>query len=77
MGRADGNLLAIATVIAMLLTVMMILLAALLTASKIMDVIGISGAAVLRRTFGIVLSALAVQLIVSGIAESFPALIAG
>ena len=40
-----------------------------------MDLLGMTGVAVLDRVFGIVLSALAVQLIVSGIAESFPALV--
>ena len=77
MGRADGDPLAMLTVIAVLLAVMTILLAALLAASKIMDLLGVTGVAVLGRVFGIVLSALAVQLIVSGIAESFPALVVG
>ena len=76
MGRAGGDPLAMLTVIAVLLAVMTTLLAALLAASKIMDLLGMSGVAVLGRVFGIVLSALAVQLIVSGIAESFPALVA-
>ena len=48
-----------------------------LARTKIMDLLGITGVAVLGRVFGIVLAALAVQLIVSGIAESFPALVAG
>ena len=77
MGRADGDPLAMLTVIAVLFAVMTILLAALLAASKIMDLLGVTGVAVLGRVFGIVLSALAAQLIVSGIAESFPALVAG
>ena len=76
MGRAGGDPLAMLTVIAVLLAVMTTLLAALLAASKIMDLLGMTGVAVLGRVFGIVLSALAVQLIVSGIAESFPALVA-
>lgn len=77
MGRAAGDPLAMLTVIAVLLAVMTILLAALLAASNVMDLLGVTGVAVLGRVFGIVLSALAVQLIVSGIAESFPALVAG
>jgi multiple antibiotic resistance protein len=77
MGRADGDPLAMLTVVAVLLAVMTILLAALLAASRIMDLLGMTGVAVLGRVFGIVLSALAVQLILSGIAETFPALAAG
>jgi multiple antibiotic resistance protein len=64
------------TVIGVLLAVMIILLAALLAASQIMDLLGATGVAALGRVFGIVLAALAVQLIASGIAESFPALVA-
>jgi len=77
MGRADGDPLAMLTVVAVLLAVMTILLAALLAASRIMNLLGMTGVAVLGRVFGIVLSALAVQLILSGIAETFPALAAG
>ena len=76
MGRADNDPLAMLTVIGVLLAVMTILLVALLAASRIMDLLGRTGVAVLGRVFGIVLAALAVQLIVSGIAESFPALVA-
>jgi multiple antibiotic resistance protein len=77
MGRTAGDPLAMLTVIGVLLSVMAILLIALLAASTIMDFLGMSGVAVLGRVFGIVLAALGVQFIVSGIAESFPALVFG
>lgn len=75
MGRAGGDPLAMLTVIGVLLAVMALLLAAMLAASAVMDLLGVGGVAVLDRVFGIVLAALAVQLIVSGIAESFPRLV--
>ncbi|MCB2106083.1 MAG: MarC family protein [Rhodobacteraceae bacterium] len=76
MGRASGDPLAMATVLGALLAVMASLLISLMAASKIMDWLGMTGVAVMGRVLGIILAALAVQLIVSGIGESFPALLA-
>ncbi|MDX2222608.1 MAG: MarC family protein, partial [Rhodospirillaceae bacterium] len=76
MGRADNDPVAMAVVLGVLLGVMLILLGSLLAASKVMDWLGMTGVAVLGRVFGIILAALAIQLIVTGVAESFPALVA-
>jgi multiple antibiotic resistance protein len=76
MGRAGSDPVAMAVVVGVLLSVMLILLVALLAASKVMDWLGMTGVAVLGRVFGIILAALAIQLIVTGVGESFPALVA-
>jgi multiple antibiotic resistance protein len=59
-----------AVVIAMLVAVMLLTLACLLFASQIQRFLGITGAQVLTRILGVLLSALAVQFIFDGIAAS-------
>lgn len=66
-----GEPLGIAVVVAMLLVVLLLTLATLLAASRIMRVIGETGANVVGRLLGVLLAALAVQLIFDGLSAGF------
>jgi MarC family membrane protein len=67
-GRADSPA-AIAGVILALVAVLAITLAALLSAGRVVDVLGVTGANVVGRLLGVVLAALAAQYVVDGVAE--------
>ena len=67
MGRAASPLAA-AEVIAALFVVMAITLALLLAASRVVRLLGVTGANVVSRVLGILLAALAAQLVLDGIA---------
>jgi multiple antibiotic resistance protein len=51
--------------------VILVCLALMLTAARLMNVLGVTGAAVMNRLSGVVLAALAVQFITDGIRGSF------
>ena len=70
MANAEGDLTHQATVIASLLAILLLTLAALLLASKIQQLLGVTGMHVISRVLGVLLSALAVQFIFDGIAQS-------
>ncbi len=72
MGQAQGSLIGQGTVIAVLLAVLGLTLLALILATKLTDLLGVTGVNVLGRIFGIVLAALAIQYVIDGIRESFP-----
>lgn len=68
--HAEGDLIRQAVVMAMLLGTLAVTLACLLLASRIQQLFGITGMHVVTRVFGVLLSALAVQFIFDGIAQS-------
>jgi multiple antibiotic resistance protein len=73
-GPAQGNLLLTAGLLVCVAVALVIALATLYLASPIMRVMGVTGANVLNRLFGVVLGALAVQYVLDGIRGSFPQL---
>jgi multiple antibiotic resistance protein len=70
MADAEGSLLAQGIVLAMLLAVMVVTLASLLLASQLQRYLGVTGLHVVSRVFGVLLSALAVQFMFDGLAQS-------
>ncbi len=70
MANAEGNLLAEAIVIAALLAILLLTLLLLLTATKVQQLFGVTGMHVVSRIFGVLLTALAVQFMFDGIAQS-------
>lgn len=72
-----GEPVEIAVVVVTLLIVLLLTLATLLAASRIMRVIGETGANVVGRLLGVLLAALAVQLIFDGLSAGFRGLTPG
>ena len=70
MANARGDFNRQLIVLGCLLAVLLFTLACLITASELMKILGRTGAHVINRVFGMLLSALAVQFIFDGIAES-------
>lgn len=70
MANAEGDLTRQVTVVASLLAILLFTLAALLLATKIQQLLGVTGMHVISRVFGVLLSALAVQFIFDGIEQS-------
>lgn len=70
MANAEGDWKAQAIVVACLLAVLLVTLFALLAATYIQKVLGVTGLHVISRVFGVLLSALAVQFIFDGIGRS-------
>jgi multiple antibiotic resistance protein len=70
MANTEGELALQAAVIAALLAIIALTFGMLLLASKIQRLFGITGMHVVTRIFGVLLSALAVQFIFDGIAQS-------
>jgi multiple antibiotic resistance protein len=67
MADAEGNLSHQVIVVASLLAILLLTLAALLSASKLQKHLGVTGMHVVGRVMGVLLSALAVQFILDGI----------
>jgi multiple antibiotic resistance protein len=70
MADASGELLLQVTVIVTLLAMLLLTLVGMLLASQIQKLLGVTGMHVINRVFGVLLSALAVQYILDGIANS-------
>lgn len=70
MANAEGDWRTQAVVVASLIAVLLLTLIALLAATYIQKVLGVTGLHVISRVFGVLLSALAVQFIFDGIGRS-------
>ncbi|HEX9875498.1 MAG TPA: MarC family protein [Gammaproteobacteria bacterium] len=70
MADTEGDLLLQGVVIACLLAILALTLLALIAASQLQRVLGVTGTQVIRRVFGILLTALAVQFFFDGISQS-------
>lgn len=70
-GPAHGDPLLFAGLLACVAVVMLVTLATLYLASPVMRVMGVTGANVINRLFGVVLGALAVQFVIDGLRGSF------
>ena len=70
MADAQESLLAEAIVIAALLAVLLLTWLLLLTAARVQQLFGVTGMHVVSRVFGVLLTALAVQFMFDGIAQS-------
>jgi multiple antibiotic resistance protein len=66
-GRADGNLLMLATLIGVVIVVALVCLAAFLAAGPISRIIPRAGHIVMSRLLGVLLAAMAVQFVLDGI----------
>jgi multiple antibiotic resistance protein len=70
MANAEGNIALQATVIGSMLVMLLLTLACLLAASRLQRIFGNTGVHVISRIFGVLLTALAVQFMFDGIAQS-------
>lgn len=70
MSDASGSVLLQAAVIASMLAILLLTLVGMLLATQIQRLLGVTGMHVITRIFGVLLSALAVQFILDGIAQS-------
>lgn len=75
MGQAEGDSVATAWILAVLAVVLLLVLAALLLAGRVLRVLGVTGAHVVSRVLGIVLAALAAQFVLDGLRGAFPGLL--
>lgn len=72
MGAARGDLGLQCATLAVLLAVLVIMLVCLLTAAKLMRVLGQTGVNVMTRVFGVITAALAVQFVIDGMLAVWP-----
>jgi multiple antibiotic resistance protein len=70
MANAEGSIVHQATVLGCLLVMLALTFVALLLASRIQQLLGVTGMHVVERVFGVLLSALAVQFIFDGVGQS-------
>ena len=70
LSNQKGNFIAQISIMGALLIVMIIALVCMFLAEKVQKIFGISGMLAIQRVFGVVLAALAVEFIFSGIMES-------
>ena len=70
MANAENDLVMQSIVLASLMAVLIITLVLLLLANKVQAILGVTGIHVISRVFGVLLSALAVQFMFDGIAQS-------
>jgi len=70
MANAEGDLADQIVILLVLLLVLLITLVLLLLATKVHDLLGVTGMQVISRIFGIMLTALAVQFMFNGIQQS-------
>src|SRR5262245_30028791 len=71
MGRTSGSLMAQIGLIVVLLAVLSITLALLLICTRVVKVLGVTGIHVVSRVLGILLAALAAQLVLDGVRQAF------
>lgn len=79
MAHTEGDVVLQAVVLASLVGILALTLLALLVASQLHHLLGLTGMQVVRRIFGVLLTALATQFIFDGIVQShvFPSGIPG
>lgn len=70
MSRVEGNLPAQIGIVGVVLMVMALAAVALMSSSRLVHLLGVTGVNVIGRVFGIILAALAVQFILNGIRTS-------
>jgi multiple antibiotic resistance protein len=70
MANAEGDITSQAIVIGALVCILLITFVAILLASRIQQLLGITGMQVISRVFGVLLCALAVQFIFDGVSQS-------
>jgi multiple antibiotic resistance protein len=70
MADVKGNLSQQVVIVAAIVAILLLTLAALLSASRLQKLLGVTGMHVVGRVMGVLLSALAVQFILDGIAQS-------
>jgi len=70
-GPATGDLLLFGALVACVIVVLVLTLATLYLASPLMRLMGVTGANVVNRLFGVVLGALSVQFVIDGVSGAF------
>lgn len=73
MGQADGDPRVQAAIIGVLLAVLVTVLICLLLAARLVKLLGVTGVNVVSRVAGIILAALAVQFMIDGLNQVWPA----
>ncbi|HQS84373.1 MAG: hypothetical protein B7Y25_05510 [Alphaproteobacteria bacterium 16-39-46] len=74
MGEVEGMIFHQISIILIVLFVLFLTYLCLMSSNLIFKVLGVTGTNVLTRIFGIIISAIAIEYIIKGLRESFPAL---